>query len=258
MQTSTGKKFWTLYAKEMRDILPEIIVVAALTVLFSGAVYVNNPDYRALAIVPLGMVMGLNIFLPFISSFKLLWREWNHNTIYLVMSLPVKGGTVLGSKLLALLSQYIIGALVIVTTGFFMVWPDLNRLQMKFDAVHIIGEGGPPFLLAALLSIGMLAYLINISFFSQLVGKLAARFSGLLTAAVFLATLWLGGKLTDLGRSLTGYEFLASKLQTWIYFQNGSLEQVTRVLVLENLIVFLAAAIIFVLAVLVYNRRLEL
>ncbi|WP_054695186.1 hypothetical protein [Syntrophomonas palmitatica] len=129
MQVSAGRKFFALYRKEMRDILPEIIVVAAIAIVLTAVVYINNPQMPQLVMLPLLMAMGLTVFLPFVSSFKLLWREWNNNTIYLVMSLPVKGGAVLGSKLLALLSQYLAGSLAVVITGLTILLLQAPELQ---------------------------------------------------------------------------------------------------------------------------------
>jgi ABC-type transport system involved in multi-copper enzyme maturation permease subunit len=63
------------------------------------------------------LLLGLVGFLPLLSSFKLLSREWSHNTVYLVMSLPVSGAMILGSKMMVLLTQYIVGTLLIGLSG---------------------------------------------------------------------------------------------------------------------------------------------
>ncbi|WP_054695184.1 hypothetical protein [Syntrophomonas palmitatica] len=97
-------------------------------------------------------------------------------------------------------------------------------------------------------------------FFSQLIGKMVSRFSGLLTAAVFFITLSLGGTLMDWGRTLFDFNFLNNQFLTGIYFPAGinSLQQVCQTLVFENIVMLITALLVFALAVLVYNRKLEL
>ncbi len=251
MQVSAGKKFFALYRKEMRDILPELIVVAAIAIVFTALVYINSPQMPQLVMLPLLMATGLAVFLPFISSFKLLWREFNNNTIYLIMSLPVKGGTVLGSKLAALLSQYLLGILVVVITGLTIVVLQAPQLPAGVDISKRVWDMVSLGLLAFLLSMLTLAYLISTSFFSQLVGKMASRFSGLLTAVVFFVALSLGGKLMDWGRTLFDYHFLTNRFQAAIYFHAGinNLQQAYQGLILQNTIMFITALLFFALAV---------
>ncbi|HBQ26772.1 MAG TPA: hypothetical protein DD791_10305, partial [Syntrophomonas sp.] len=87
MQTSSLKKFFKLYSKEMRELRPEILVVLIATLVLNLFFYFKAQELPAMVIVPSMMMLGLAGFLPFISSFKLLGREWNSNTIYLLLSL---------------------------------------------------------------------------------------------------------------------------------------------------------------------------
>jgi ABC-type transport system involved in multi-copper enzyme maturation permease subunit len=261
MQTSSLKKFFKLYSKEMRELRPEILVVLIATLVLNLFFYFKAQELPAMVIVPSMMMLGLAGFLPFISSFKLLGREWNSNTIYLLLSLPVKGGNILGSKLLALLTQYLIGTVVVTTGGViltFLLFPEpglaetLRQVQASGIDTRlqtIISSGG----LFYLMSLVGMAYIIAISFFSQLLGKLVTRFSGLITAIVFIATFWLMNKLmTPIWQQLGNYN------QLHMSQFNFSIAAFNQLVGMNTLIMLAGTAIVFVAAVLVYNHKIEL
>ncbi|MDD3271343.1 MAG: hypothetical protein WC109_04350 [Syntrophomonadaceae bacterium] len=261
MQTSSLKKFFKLYSKEMRELRPEILVVLIATMVLNLLFYFKAQELPAMIIVPSMMMLGLAGFLPFISSFKLLGREWNSNTIYLLLSLPVKGGSILGSKLLALLSQYLIGTAVVTAGGViltFLLFPEPGLAETLRQAQAsgidtrlqtIISSGG----LFYLMSLVGMAYVIAISFFSQLLGKLVTRFSGLVTAIVFIATFWLMGKLmTPIWQQVGNY----SQLHMNQY--NFSIAALNQLVGMNTLIMLAGTIIVFIAAVLVYNHKIEL
>lgn len=232
--------FAALYKKQMRETLPEIVVVASVTVLIGLFVYFKLGSLLSAVAVAMVMVLGLASFLPLISSLR-LGQEWNNNTIYLMMSLPVGGGMILGSRLTALLTQYILGTLIVGIVGMllaFGMFPDDFGYYLKLSLPY----WDEAFLLY-LLTVMILAYFISISFFSQIIGKLVSRFSGLVTIITFFAVLWLSGKALSLmtGSMAIGFPDLTAQLLGVL------LGQIT-----------LVAAVILALAILVYNRRVEL
>jgi ABC-type transport system involved in multi-copper enzyme maturation permease subunit len=261
MQTSSLKKFLKLYSKEMRELRPEILVVLIATLVLDLLFYFKARQFLGMIIGPSMMMLGLAAFLPFISSFKLLGREWNSNTIYLLLSLPVKGGSILGSKLLALLTQYLIGTVVVTTGGITLAYllfpePGLAETLRQAQAAGIdtrlqtIISSGALFYLMSL--VGM-AYVIAISFFSQLLGKLVTRFSGLMTAIVFIATFWLMNKLmTPLWQQLGKYT------QLHMNQSNFSIVAFNQLVGMNTLIMLAGTIIVFIAAVLVYNHKIEL
>lgn len=258
MQTSGWKKFFKLYTKEMWELRPEIFIVLAATLVIDILLYFKAQEFPALAVAPLMMILGLAAFLPFISSFKLLGREWNFNTVYLLLSLPVRGGSILGSKLLALLSQYIIGTVVVSAGGVilaFLLFPEpglletLRTLGIDTRIQTMLSSG----FLFFLMTLAGMAYVICISFFSQLLGRLVKRFSSLVTAVVFVATFWLMGKaMNPLWQQLENYN------QVHLNQYNFSLAALNQVLGISTLIMLAGAAIVFIAAVLVYNHKIEL
>lgn len=261
MQTSSLKKFFKLYAKEMRELRPEILIVLIATLVIDIFFYFKAQDLPVVIVGPFMMILGLAALLPFISSFKLLGREWNSNTVYLLLSLPVKGGSILGSKLLALLSQYLIGTVVVSVGGIILAAllfpePGLAETLRQAQALGIdtriqtmLSSG----LLLFLMSLAGMAYVICISFFSQLLGKLVRRFSGPATAIVFVATFWLMGKaMTPIWQQLGSY----SQLHMNQY--NFSIAALNQLVGINTLIMLLGTAIVFIAAVLVYNHKIEL
>jgi ABC-type transport system involved in multi-copper enzyme maturation permease subunit len=261
MQTSSLRKFFKLYGKEMRELRPEILVMLIATLVLDLLFYFKARQFPAMIIGPSMMILGLAALLPFISSFKLLGREWNSNTIYLLLSLPVKGGNVLGSKLLALLTQYLIGTVVVTAGGIilaFLLFPEPGMAETLRQAqalgidtrLQTIISSGTLFYLMSL--VGM-AYVIAISFFSQLLGKLVTRFSGLVTAIVFIATFWLMNKLmTPLWQQLGNYS------QLYMNQSNFSIAAFNQLVGMNTLIMLAGTIIVFIAAVLVYNHKIEL
>lgn len=260
MQTSAWQRFSALYSKEMRELRPEIIIVLAIATVIC-LVMLQRPysGARDLLIVPIFLLLGLAAFLPFISSFKLLSREWSNNTIYVIMSLPVKGGMILGAKLAALISQYIIGTLVVIAAATLLVYPHLPDTANYINSMTGTDKGltqlVPGMAMAYLLTITWLFYLTSVSFFSQLVGKLFTRFFGLITIGAFLITLYLGGWLMHIPRTLihpaSSFNIIGPDMAT-------SIQQAIYFMGVNSIIYFVAAALIFFMAILIYDYRIEL
>ena len=158
MPTSTWQRFSALYGKEMRELRPEITIVLVSAAVICLTMYFRSGNEREFLIVPLFLLMGLAAFLPFICSFKLLNREFSSNTIYFIMSLPVRGGMILSTKYLALLSQYLIGTLAVATSGILLLYPHRDQID-SFLSSSLGISGGISGIVLAL----SLIYLQNIS-----------------------------------------------------------------------------------------------
>lgn len=243
MLAKSFSKFGALYNKQMREMAPELIIIGATAVLVSLVLYLKVGSMYTAILVAMMMVMGLAYFLPIVSSFRLM-QEWNNHTIYLMMSLPVGGGMILGSRLAALLTQYVFGTLIVGICGVLLVIgvaPEAfyEYLKLLWPYLDIA-------VLLYLISIAWMAYLISVSFFSQIVGKLVRRFSGLVIIITFFATLWLSIKVMGLmlgqytATSIAATELTAQPLLILL----GVLAGIT--------------AVIMALAIWVYNRRVEL
>lgn len=275
MQTSVWQRFSALYSKEMRELRTEVIIILAAAAMISVTMYFKSgTSARELLIIPIFLLMGLATFLPFISSFKLLGREFSSNTIYFTMSLPARGGMILSSKYLALLSQYLISTLAVGASAFLLLFPHRDEINSFLQTSLGISDGISGLALFLLLfflqNIVQLSYVIAISFLSQLIGKLVTRFSGLATVGAFLAIFYLGSQVigllhekllapisgVDQAKQMGGLPglFISSDLGVPTQFMT----QLNQYLGINILIYAGLTLLLMLLAVYVYNRRIEL
>ena len=237
-------RFGALYKKQMREMAPEMVVIGGAAVLVSLVLYLKVGSIPMAVAIAMFMVMGLAFFLPIVSSFR-LGQEWNNHTIYLMMSLPVGGSMILGSRLAALLTQYVFGTLIVGICGLLLVIglapePIYNDLDLDLILPYLDIA-----VLLYLVTIAWMGYLISVSFFSQIIGKLVSRFSGLVTIVTFFATLWLSGKVMGL---MFGHQHTAIPAP----------DLMAQLLWILLGVIALVAAVIMALSIWVYNRRVEL
>lgn len=248
MPVSKRKMFTALYRKEMREILPELIVVVTITVLLDAFVLFRYAGHnQGVILMPIFFTMGLAGFIPLLSSFKMLSTEWSTNTVYLIKSLPVSGAMVLGAKLLALFTQLIIGILVAGGIGTLMV------LQALPEAMPALSAHPEAFTRAALvfawLLIGFLL-LCCASFLSQTLGRMTSKHSGMLTMVSFVVIMGLVNKIWGLIGS-----FIAPDSNPIISGFGRTFWNISTAYSLGTLLI---AALLFVGAVWIYDRKLEL
>lgn len=249
MQNSKTKMLGQLYRKDLRELRPEIIFIVAATIIINTWVYMaSNTNQKAAVVIPLIISLGLAGLLPLISSFKLLGREWSNNTVHLIMSLPVSGAMVIGSKLLALLTQYIIGILVVGVTAFLIVSSSAPEIWQQ---IMIEPGAKTVFQLAVFLNIlGLtnIIFFISSSFLSQLVGRLSRKHSGLISFIVFIAIFIIMGQIPHMDPVFT--ETLANR---------DLLDMnITGAMLLTAVVTLIPSALILGLSVLIYDHKMEL
>lgn len=256
MHSSKLKMFGQLYLKDLHEVMPEILIVVIGVVLITASFFLRSSEPSPVVIVPLILLFGLAGLLPLVASFKLLSREWSNNTVYLIMSLPVSGAMVMGAKMLVLISQFIVGTLLIAISGYVLYANGLYQYFTPQQPGYMLLQNNPElvkYLLAFYLSgLVLLNFLCCISFLSQVVGKLNRKFSGLITAGAFIAILMISGKILNaVGMGNTAANPIAIRMMgdtgSFIYNLN-----------LSSLSYLLLAFIIFILASLIYDRKLEL
>jgi hypothetical protein len=248
--------FTKLYLKDLHEVTVEILIVVIGVALVTAGFLLSSDQKAPLLIFPLILLLGLAGFLPLISSFKLLSREWSQNTVYLVMSLPVSGAMILGAKMAVLLTQYIGGTLLIALSSYLLyvtklsqfLTPQQQGLMMLYNHPQLFQS-----LLAFYVSgLVFLTFLCCTSFFSQIAGKLSAKFSGLVTAVTFIITLILSGKILDaLG---TG----SNELYHMMIQISGDTANYISNMNMSSLSYLVLAILLFILAAVIYDRKLEL
>ncbi len=246
METSKVKMFKNLYKKDFREVRTEILVVAAVAIiLISWAYFKTEGSARGIIVLPMAFALGLAGFLPIITSFRLLGKEWSNNTIYMLMSLPVSGGMMLGSKLAVLLTEYLFGTLVVLLAGgialltsFPEIWrevvsnPDNIKLIMAVYGLSITG----------------IVFIFCNSFLSQVTGKLFKKASGFISFVVFLGVFYIAGKfMPDTHVLLTQSELAIS----------SSAQELGAILI-KAVIDLVSAALLFAGTVFIWERRIEL
>lgn len=256
MPNSKLKMFGKLYMKDLHEVIAEILIVVIGVALVTVGFSLNSDLPSPAFVFPLLLLLGLVGFLPLLSSFKLLSREWSHNTVYLIMSLPVSGAMILGSKMMVLLTQYIGGTLLIGLSGYLLYTTKLFQYFAPYQ-LHLSELSNHPEIIGNLLAfyltgLAFLIFLCCTSFFSQIAGRLSPKFSGLVTAATFIITLILSGKLLEaLG---TG----SHKINLVMMRMAGNTESLSGSLNISSLSYLLLAAILFIAAAVIYDRKLEL
>lgn len=256
MHSNKLKMFGQLYKKDLHEIIPEILIVVIGVALITASFFLRSSEPSPVVIVPLILLFGLAGLLPLVASFKLLSREWSNNTVYLIMSLPVSGAMVMGAKMLVLISQFIAGTLLIAISGYVLYVNSLYQYFTPQQPGYMLLQNNPElvkYLLAFYLSgLVLLIFLCCVSFLSQVVGKLSRKFSGLITAGAFITVLFLMGKIFDaVGTVTTAVSPIAVRTM-------AINENLFYNLNLSSLIYLVMAVIIFIIAAIIYDRKLEL
>lgn len=263
MYSSKWKMFGQLYRKDMHQVLPELIIVIGISVILDLLMYFNSEMGRAtVAIVPMFMTLGLAAFLPLVSSFKTIGQEWNNNTIYMLKSLPVSGAMVMGSKVFALISQFVLGILVVGVGEALVTYHTLpqNIKIMPQLTSTLSNPANYKWVAIILLMIFVtMLYLFANSFFSQMIGRLSPKLSGLITGVVFITVMWLVGKITGyFGRYLESAFLIDGHSMS---FQTGLNSAAVTQTGLYGAAIFcatylLVAAILFICTTFIYDRYL--
>ncbi len=243
MKVNRFKMFLKLYQKEMLGLKTEILltvlgVIGAAILSYTVGARLNWTNGLLVA------TGGLAALLPVITAGKIFSKEFDHNTIYLVMSLPVRGSMILGSKLAAVVSQYLAGTIVFMVCTAALI---LNLLPVEINII-IEEIGSIPwglFSVVYFLSVAFGTYLVTLIFFSQIVGKLVAKFQGFITAFTLVGTFWITHKFMGamIGYHEENVSMLIPPVEPFLY---------------ASLLYVGIALAIFIAAVLIYNWRIEL
>ncbi|MGE5381079.1 MAG: hypothetical protein ACM3NT_08450 [Methylocystaceae bacterium] len=245
--------FGRLYRRDMERIGVESLGLAgvALITILLGL----TPWNKNVIILPLVVVTGVAMVLPIITSLLSLHREWKENTIYLLLSLPVGGSSVLGAKLLAALTQVVINAsivlIMIVACGFELLpkqgidwttfWQQVQAFWQYADMSRML-----PFII--IMGILLMIYGLSSLQLGVLIGKLFRRFTSVATIGALIAVFWVGSNLLNAMLSL---------IPAHINWSPGAAPIPTIGLVLPVAFMAIMIGLIFCGSVYVYNHRIE-
>lgn len=142
------------------------------------------------------------------TSVQLYRQEWRENTSYLMLSLPVRAWTITSAKLAVILTGVVGFSLVILAGGWLIVVrsgiiPELGRADLfewvPMDWVVQMGVLSYAWSVAGLLVIALIAQL------AYVFSRIFARFQGLVMAWTWLLTIWLMGRVGDIGGRLLAW-----------------------------------------------------
>lgn len=253
--------FARLYLKDIQDIKMEsaifMISVAAWNI-FLYMKYLSGWPYQ-LSVGQSLTAFGIAAFIPFIESFKLLWDEWKHNTVYLIMSLPVSGTMVLLSKLAVIITQYV--ALSLFSAVCFLLLAHATPAwEVMWSFIRsAITDQSLPLKFAALFyasTVAGMIYTAALAFLSSVVGKLAKKLSGLASLGTFLIAGYVCSRASDL--ISRGLEKIGV---TGLYYDHPDVLRdisISGFPAAPALSLLIVGAIVFILAVRVYESAVEL
>ncbi|HCF70615.1 MAG TPA: hypothetical protein DER33_03320 [Syntrophomonas sp.] len=252
---SKWKMFGQLYRKDMHQVLPELLLVIILSVAMNLAILLGSGIMTQLLIGPTFMLFGLAVLLPLISSFKTFRQEWNNKTVYLLMSLPVSGGMIMGSRLLALVTQFVTGTIVVGVGALLATYHIIPKELIDMSALHSLLSNAAAYKYLAVVSLSGLAYMLFLfcnSLFSQIVGRISRKLSGWITLGAFIAVIWGSQKVLEL-IGIGQFSGTLSENNAEVIFQNIVMPAFTSYTI--GYLIF--ALLLFVGSVIIYDRRLE-
>lgn len=215
-----------LFRKEWRSAFPLYGVFAGLVLLWHLFILYKRDWFDQDTIMVLALIMPF-VFASLITigmGYQQLQVEWKTNSVYLLLSLPVRGWKLLMVKIAALMS------LVVAT----LLWSGLSYvlilMKLKWtDISENITELWP--MLSSLLIHSTWIYLLSMVLllilvqFTFLCGQLVAKFKWLVTLAAFLGMLWFVLRISPLLTSLLQWTpdiSFGHKDFEVIYLQSGS------------------------------------
>jgi hypothetical protein len=197
--------FRNLFTKEIKSVFP-LYGIFAVAVVLVHLLVLYRSDY-----LDIEDIMALSLLLPFSlaaaiaigTGYYQLHTEWKTNSIYLLLSLPVRGWKVLSAKLAAVLS------LLILTTLWIGASFTIILLRVKWDEIRADGDFTDilPTLLNVTLNGSLMCglailFLLVVVQFAFLCGRLVTRFRWLIEFSAFFGLLWLVFQTSPLLSSL--------------------------------------------------------
>lgn len=196
--------FRKLFAKEFRSVFPVFGMYMAVLTLWDFFVLYKSGDWGPgiASAAALAAPMVLVSFLAIGIGYYQLHTEWRTNSIYLLLSLPVRGWKVLSAKLAAVLSSLLLSlAWTGISYGIILLGEEWGALFGDEQQKAL-----PALVNVTLHSLWM--YVLSIVFalavvhFAYLLGQLVSRFKWVVMTGAGFAIVWLalraGPFLSDL------------------------------------------------------------
>lgn len=192
-------KFGKLVWKELKGSRLTVVVFIVLVVLWYVFLLTRVGVWPQSSITGMATLPFLLLPLWVIGSMLYMFHmEWSTNSIYLLLSLPVRGWKVLAAKLTAALVDMLLLGVVSFMSFWLMfgyqLWQEIQPFQEGVPVQWVISLG-LKFLLGYLFFVVVALVTAQLSY---LTSRLVSRFNGLLLGATFFVQFWLFVRLGGL------------------------------------------------------------
>jgi hypothetical protein len=192
---------WNLFKKETKSIFPLYGFFAVGVVALHLIVLYKSADFQ------MDATMVLTLVLPYLflvalavgTGYYQLHVEWRTNSIYLLLSLPIRGWKVLAAKLAAAVSLLIATSIVIAASFASLL------LRVVWDEVSTSedwSEIGPSLVNIVLnfywICLFAILFLLIVVQFTYLCGQLVAKFKWIVMLSAFFGIIWLVLRISPL------------------------------------------------------------
>lgn len=182
------RPYWVLLQKEVYQTLPMFAIILAGIISWHGFLFTRIDRWPqqvviASAVMPLGAIPLWLLW----RSFSTLRQEWTGNHMYLLLSLPIPGWYIASVKTVVVILEAMTYGMVIGGGALFLAAQTglLEEIPLEFLRM----QWGPMLAGTAASLFWPFASVILLQF-SYIAGRLASRWSGLVSAITFVLSMW--------------------------------------------------------------------
>lgn len=252
------KRFANLYVKEIEGnwlsflAIPAFILVVSLWIVLRRAPQINSLVVGVIFfLVVWNVIAGINI----VFSLKIFSREWSNNTIYYILNLPLRGYTIVGTKLAAVLTSTIVAYVALIIPFIFFFLGHLRGFN-----INLTPESYMTIIKIILIYWGYIIMMFALGVFSTVTGKLARKFTGLLSFIVFMTGGWVIGKVLEwVGNIAVFNTYMVVDESTILSYIQGAKISLPTISLnpVYFITVFTISILLFIGASLLVERRIE-
>ncbi|XEC95079.1 hypothetical protein AB6A23_00340 [Paenibacillus tarimensis] len=236
-----------LYIKELRFVIPSVALFIVMMLALQAWVHTNSTQWDTLGILIPAVCLPLLWLLLWVMiiAYLILYTEWKHKSIYMVMSLPLRGWKLISAKLSAVFS----GAAAITVTGGLSVWllfKDTILSITPSSSFAVMDEG---LVMGIVLFVAVLVLLTNTVMLTYLVSRLFRQYPFIIFTCLLFCSFWVLYRLTG----------MVSPLLSWLPVVEWQSPEagVFSYSFGTPLIILLLSGLLFAISCWVYEMKLE-
>ncbi|SFT23801.1 hypothetical protein [Paenibacillus sp. BC26] len=186
--------FRNLFRKELKSVWPLYGVFSAAVLLMDFFLLFKRNQWDPSILTMLSLLLPY-IFIATITigvGYYQLHAEWRSNSIYLLLSLPVRGWKVLAAKLAAMITL-LIGVMLWIGASFSLTLliAEWDKWRTDYDILRFSPELANLLLHSFWLYVSITIFAVVVVQFAFLCGQLVARLKWLVVLIAFVTALWV-------------------------------------------------------------------